>query len=309
MAIPAIPDIRTLMESGMHFGHASGKWHPKMKPYIFAARDKLHIIDLEKTQNKLQEVLTILEERVRDGKSIVIVGTKKQIGDRVKEIGEATGLHYVNVRWLGGTMTNFVEVQKSINRMKKMEAILESPEAEKMIKKERVRMEADIERMHHKFGGLRTMTKKPDALFIIDPSHEHNAVKEARHEGVEIFGIVDTNTNPDWVDHLIPANDDAPKSLNLLLDLVQATIESGQKLVSLKQAEVAKKEEDAAAVAAATPVKPDSTELAAEEIEEKIKKKDSEEKQQAPAPEQSADANKPKKTPSKKGAKENIKGE
>ncbi|MCC2632025.1 MAG: rpsB, partial [Patescibacteria group bacterium] len=195
MAIPTIPDIRTLMEAGMHFGHSSGKWHPKMKPYIFATRDKLHIIDLEKTQVKLQEVLSILEERIRDGKSVVLVGTKKQVTDRVKEIGEATNIHYVNVRWLGGTMTNFAEVQKSIARMKKMEATLADPEAAgRMIKKERVRMEAEVERMHHKFGGLRNMTKKPDALFVIDPSHEHNAIKEARHQGIEIFGIVDTNT-------------------------------------------------------------------------------------------------------------------
>lgn len=306
MAIPAIPDIRTLMESGMHFGHSSGKWHPKMKPYIFATRDKLHIIDLEKTQVKLQEVLTILEDRVRDGKSIILVGTKKQVSERVKEIGEATNISYVDVRWLGGTMTNFSEVQKSINRMKKMEAILAGPEAERMIKKERVRMEADVERMHHKFGGLRNMTKKPDILFIIDPSHEHNAVKEGAHEKIEMFAIVDTNTNPDLVHHVIPANDDAPKSLNLLLDLVQKTIESGQKLISLKRAEDEKKAEEDVVN---TPVKPDSTELAAEEIEEKMKKKAREEKQQAPAPEQSADANKPKKTPTKDGAKESKKGE
>lgn len=250
MAIPAIPDIRTLMEAGMHFGHSSGKWHPKMKPYIFATRDKLHIIDLEKTQEKMKEVLTVLEERVRDGKSIILVGTKKQVSDRVKQIGEATGICYVDVRWLGGTMTNFAEVQKSITRMKKMEVHLESPEAEKMIKKERVRMESEVERMHHKFGGLRNMTKKPDLLFIIDPSHEHNAVKEAKHEGIEMFAICDTNTNPDLVNYMIPANDDAPKSLNMLLGMVQATIESGKKLIDLRKAEEVKKEAEVPAAPA-----------------------------------------------------------
>lgn len=214
-----------------------------MKPYIFATRDKLHIIDLEKTQEKLREVLTILEERVRDGKTIVLVGTKKQVTDRVKEIGVNNNIPYVNVRWLGGTMTNFTELQKSIARMKRMEAVLENEEeAAKIIKKERVQMEAEIERMHHKFGGLRNLTRKPDALFVIDPSHEHNAIKEARHQGIEIFGIVDTNTNPDLIDHVIPANDDAPKSLTMLLAMVEATIKSGQKLISLKQEELAKKE-------------------------------------------------------------------
>jgi len=239
MAIPTIPDIRELMEAGMHFGHASGHWHPKMKPYIFATRDKLSIIDLEQTRTKLTEVLTILEERIRDGKSIILVGTKDQVKDRVKEMGLKLGMPYVNVRWLGGTMTNFGEIQKSIARMKRMEEALENGDAAKMIKKERVMMENELRRLHYKLGGLRDMTKKPDALFIIDPGHEHNAVKEARHEGIEIFGIVDTNTNPDDVDHLIPANDDGPKSLKMLLDFVEQTIESGQKLISLKRDAVA----------------------------------------------------------------------
>jgi len=243
MAVPVIPDIRDLMEAGMHFGHASGKWHPKMKPYIFATRDKLHIIDLEQTRTKLVEVLAILEERIRDGKTVILVGTKKQVSEKVKEIGQATGIPYVDVRWLGGTMTNFVELQKSTSRMKKMESFLASPEAEKMIKKEKVAMEGEVARMNHKFGGLRDLTKKPDALFVIDVAHEHNAIKEARNEGIEIFAIVDTNSNPDLVDHVIPANDDAPKSLTILMGLVRQTIENGQKLISLKREADAKKEE------------------------------------------------------------------
>ena len=250
MAVPAIPDIRTLMEAGMHFGHASGKWHPKMKPYIFATRDKLHIIDLEQTRTKLTEVLTILEQRIADNKSIVLVGTKKQASERVKAIGDATGLSYVDVRWLGGTMTNFVEVQKSIARMKKLEAFLASEEAEHTIKKERVAMETDLARMQHKFGGLRNMNRKPDALFVIDPSQEHNAIKEARGEGMEIFAIVDTNCNPELVDHVIPANDDAPRSIKLLLDLLEETIKSGQALSGKRREEAAAKAQKAAEVPA-----------------------------------------------------------
>lgn len=305
MAVPSIPDIRTLMESGMHFGHSSGKWHPKMKPYIFATRDKLHIIDLEKTREKLEEVLGILEERIRDGKTVILVGTKKQVGERIKELGEKTGLGYVDVRWLGGTMTNFAELQKSINRMKKTESFLESNDAEKTIKKERVRMESEVERMNHKFGGLRNMTRKPDALFVIDPSYEHNAVKEARAEGIEIFAIVDTNSNPDLVDHVIPANDDAPKSLTMLLDLVEKTILSGQKLISLRKEEEQKQSEKD--IIAATPVK----EVPAEElemIEEKVKEKAAEKKVEVSEDkemekEEAAEVEKPKKAPVKKATK------
>lgn len=234
MAIPAIPDIRTLVEAGVHFGHASGKWHPKMKPYIFAARDKLHIIDLEKTQEQLKSVLPILEDRVRSGKTIILVGTKAQVSDMVKETGERLNIPYVNVRWLGGTMTNFGEIQKSISRMKKIEAFLASEESASMIKKEKVMMENDLKRMLSKFGGLRNLTKKPDVLFIIDPGHEHNAVKEGTFQKLELFALIDTDSNPEPIHHIIPVNDDGTKSLKLMLGLVEQTIANGQKLVSVK---------------------------------------------------------------------------
>lgn len=277
MAIPPIPEVRDLMEAGVHFGHASGKWHPKMKPYIFATRDKLHIIDLEQTRLQLEKVLTKLEEYVRDGKVVVLVGTKKQVADQVKEIGERLHIPYVNERWLGGTMTNWGEMQMSIARMKRMEGILENEEsAAKMIKKERVMMQSELKRMHAKFSGLRDMAKKPDALFVIDPSHEHNAIKEAVHQGLEIFAVVDTNTDPSPIHHLIPANDDGPKSLSLLMGLISQTIENGQKLISLAK----EKEEKAAADKAAAveePVVaveklPEDVEETVEAIEEKEEK-------------------------------------
>jgi len=235
MAIPQIPEVKDLMEAGVHFGHASGRWHPKMKPFIFATRDKLHIIDLEKTQVKLKETLTTLEDRIRAGKMVVLVGTKKQVSDRVKQIGEDNNIPYINVRWPGGVMTNFAEIQKSISRMKRTEEFLASEGASKTLKKERVMMESDLHRMLYKFGGLRAMNRKPDALFVIDPTHEHNAIKEARHQGIELFGIVDTNTNPEDLDHIIPANDDGPKSIKLILDLVEQTIQNGQKLISVSE--------------------------------------------------------------------------
>lgn len=234
MAIPTIPDIKELMEAGVHFGHASGHWHPKMKPYIFAARNKLHIIDLEKSKEQLEKVLPILEERIRDGKTMVLVGTKKQVSDKVKQIGEELNVNYVNIRWLGGCLTNFGEMQKSIARMKRIEAQLAGPEAQSIIKKERVMLDNELKRMLQKFGGLRNLNKKPDFVFVVDPENEKNAIKEARNQGLEVFAICDTNADPSKVDHVIPANDDGVKSLNLILDLVAKTIANGQKLVSVK---------------------------------------------------------------------------
>ncbi len=241
MAIPAIPSLKDLMEAGVHFGHASGKWHPKMKPYIFCTRDHLHIINLEKTQEQLKLVLPILQDRVRSGKSVVIVGTKKQVAPLVGDMAERLGISYVNERWLGGTLTNFGQMMQSIARMKRSEEILSTDEAKTMIKKERVMLQSELKRMHAKFGGLRDFKKKPDVLIIIDPSHEHNAVREGRFEGIEIFAVVDTNTNPDLVNHVIPANDDGPKSLKLIMGLIEETIAEGQKLISVDAPATAEK--------------------------------------------------------------------
>lgn len=237
MALPTIPDVRELMDAGVHFGHASGKWHPKMAPYIFCTRDKLHIIDLEKTREQLEKVLPVIEERIAAGKSFILVGTKRQVADMVQAMGTELDINFVNERWLGGTMTNFGQMMQSISRMKKTEETLASEDAAKMIKKERVMLASELKRMHAKFSGLRNFTKKPDFLIIIDPSYEHNAVKEARFEGIEMFAIVDTNSDPSQVDHVIPANDDGPKSLKLILDLLKETIASGKaKLATNKQA-------------------------------------------------------------------------
>jgi small subunit ribosomal protein S2 len=223
----SVPDTRELMQAGVHFGHSSGRWHPKMKPYIFATRDKLHIINLEKTKEQLETVLPILEQRARDGKLIVLVGTKKQASPLIAEMGKRLGIPFVSERWLGGTMTNWSEIQQSIARMKRAEEILSTDEADKMIKKERVALEADLKRMHIKYDGIRDLTRKPDVLFVVDPRHEHNAMKECRDEGLEIFGYADTNSDPSQLDHVIPANDDGPKALKLVLGLVEQAVAAG----------------------------------------------------------------------------------
>jgi small subunit ribosomal protein S2 len=286
MALPTIPEVRELMDAGVHFGHASGKWHPKMAPYIFCTRDKLHIIDLEKTREKLTEVLPLIEERIASGKSFILVGTKRQVADMVRDMGKELDINFVNERWLGGTMTNFGQMMQSISRMKKTEELLSSEEANKMIKKERVMLASELKRMHAKFSGLRNFTKKPDFLIVIDPSYEHNAIKEARFEGVEIFAVVDTNSDPSQVHHVIPANDDGPKSLSLILGLLKETIASGKaKLASNKQAAEAsnqKAEEKVEEIVVATPSVDELVEIE-EKIEEVVGKEKKEVKSAKPA--------------------------
>lgn len=269
-----IPDNRELMQAGVHFGHASGRWHPKMAPYIFATRDKLHILDLEKTRAQLEAVLPILEERAASGKTIVLVGTKKQVSPLIAEMGKKLGIPYVSERWLGGTMTNWGEMQSSIARMKRVEELLANEEeASKMIKKERVALEADLKRMHVKFEGIRDLQRKPDVLVIVDPSHEYNAMKEGRHQGLELIGICDTNSDPSKLDHVIPANDDGPKSLKLILSLIEQALERGLaargKQLEKEAADAAKAEEEARV---AIPVEQ------VEELEEKLEEIAEEEK-------------------------------
>jgi small subunit ribosomal protein S2 len=244
MAAYSIPDIGELSQAGVHFGHASGRWHPKMAPYIFATRDKLQILDLAKTQQQLESVLKVLEERAASGKMIVLVGTKKQAAPMIAEMGKRLGIPYVSERWLGGTMTNWSEMQLSIARMKRAEELLANEvESAKMIKKERVRLQAELKRMHVRFDGIRDMTKKPDVLFVVDPSYEHNAMAEGKHQGLELIGMCDTNSDPSLLHHVIPANDDGPKSLTLVLALVEAAIASG---LEARGRAVAKAEAEAA---------------------------------------------------------------
>jgi small subunit ribosomal protein S2 len=225
--VPPIPSLKDLAEAGAHFGHAASRWHPKMKPYIHATRDHLHILDLEQTRELLASSLQVLAERVRDGKTVIFVGTKNDvIANRIKEIGSKYGMPYINVRWPGGVLTNWSEVQKSIARMVKQEAFLASEDASKMIKKERLMMEGDVRRTQYKFGGLRDLTKKPDLVFMIDPSHEKIAVKEARREEIELMAVLDTNSDPTPFSHIIPINDDGVRSMKLVFDLIDQTLEN-----------------------------------------------------------------------------------
>lgn len=224
----SIPTIKELANAGVQYGHASSRWHPRAKSYIHTTRNKLNLIDLEQTREALEQVLPLLEERAASGKTIVLVGTKKSVAPLIQEMGERLELPYVSERWLGGTLTNWSAMQQSIARMKRTEEFLGDEHAvQSMIKKERVVLQNELERMHTKFGGVRNLTRKPDCVIVVDPGFEKNCIKESSLEGIERFGILDTTSDPTSVHHVIPANDDGPKSLKLILGLIEQALTKG----------------------------------------------------------------------------------
>lgn len=220
--------IEQLMDAGCHFGHTRARRHPKMEEYVYLTRERIQILDLEKTLIKLRDLATAIENFVADGKTLVLVGTKRQAKDSIVSVAKATNLAYISERWLGGTLTNFATVQQSIKKMNDIDSFLNSDEASTMPKKERVMKHQDLIRMQSKFGGLKDCHRLPDGLFIVDPSFEHNALREARTLGLTVFAMLDTNSNPLLVDEFVPANDDAAKSINLIMHEIQGAIERGQ---------------------------------------------------------------------------------
>lgn len=217
-----------LLEAGCHFGHTRGRWHPAMKPYVYLTRERIHIMDLEKTLQKLDDLTTALENFIASGQQLVLVGTKRQAKQALLDLAKETNLPYVSERWLGGTLTNFETVKASIKRLHRLEDLLADGEA-KLTKRERQMKQAELDRMTTKFGGLKDLTEVPGGLFIIDPSYEDNALKEARRLGLAVFALLDTSSNPTLVDEFVPANDDAAKSIELILGEVKTAIISGQK--------------------------------------------------------------------------------
>ena len=220
--------IQDLLDAGCHFGHTRGRWHPAMKPFVYLTRERIHIMDLEKTLQKLDDLTTAVENYVAAGNQLVLVGTKRQAQKITKEIAQATGLPYVCERWMGGTLTNFETVKTSIKRMRRLEEVLAVDDG-KLSKRERVMKAAELERLEVKFGGLKELTTIPQGLFVIDPSYEDNAIKEAKRLGLSVFALLDTSSNPNQVDEFVPANDDAAKSIELIMGEVKAAIERGQK--------------------------------------------------------------------------------
>ena len=215
--IMAVVSMKQLLESGVHFGHATRRWNPKMAPYIFTARNGIHIIDLKKTAEEIERTYQALFQIIAEGGKVLFVGTKKQAQEAVKEEAIRTGQYYVDQRWLGGTLTNFKTIKKRIKRLKDLYVMENDGSFDKLPKKEVLGLLKERDRLEKFLGGIKDMTKLPEAIFVVDPSSEINAVLEARKLNIPVFGIVDSNCDPDLVDHIIPANDDAIRAVKLLV--------------------------------------------------------------------------------------------
>lgn len=230
-----------LLEAGVHFGHLRKKWNPKMLPYIYAEKKGIHIIDLNKTVECLQETAQALKNIAKSGKKIMFVGTKKQAKEIVTECAKKVNMPYVTERWLGGMLTNFNTVRKSVKKMQSIEKMLNDGSFDSITKKERLQLSRDKDKMEKVLGGIAQLGRVPAALFIIDIGHEHIAMSEAKRLGITTFGMVDTNCDPNKVDFPVPANDDATKSIAIITNYITAAIAEG---LAERQAE--KSEEDEA---------------------------------------------------------------
>ena len=216
-----------LLDAGVHFGHLRKKWNPKMLPYIFAEKKGIHIIDLNKTTECLQETAAVLKQIAHSGKKILFVGTKKQAKDIVTECARRVSMPFVTERWLGGMLTNFNTVRKSVKKMQSIEKMLGDGTFDSITKKERLTLSRDKDKMEKVLGGISQLGRIPAALFIVDIGHEHIALAEARKLGITTFGVVDTNCDPNRVDFAIPANDDATKSIAIIVNYITAAIAEG----------------------------------------------------------------------------------
>ena len=221
--------MKQLLEAGVHFGHQTKRWNPKMKPYIFGARNGIYIIDLQKTVRYFRSACNFIKGVAENGDSILFVGTKKQAQDTIREEALRSGQYFVNNRWLGGMLTNFATIKGSIDRLKKIEAMAEDGTFELLTKKECLQLERERVKLEKNLGGIKGMTKLPGAMFVIDPKKEAIAVCEAKKLGIPVVAVVDTNCDPDEIDHIIPGNDDAIRAIRLFVSsMAEATLEGTQ---------------------------------------------------------------------------------
>ena len=224
----AVVSMKQLLEAGVHFGHQTRRWNPKMAPYIFTERNGIYIIDLQKTVKKLDEAYMFIRKVTEEGGEVLFVGTKKQASDSVKEEAERAGAHFVNARWLGGMMTNFKTIQKRIERLEQLHKMETDGTFDLLPKKEVSQLNLEIEKLEKFMGGIKTMKKLPGALFIVDPRKERIAVAEAKKLGIPIVAIVDTNCDPDEIDYVIPGNDDAIRAVKLIAGAMADAIIEGK---------------------------------------------------------------------------------
>ncbi len=246
----SVVSMKSLLESGVHFGHQTRRWNPKMSQFIFTARNGIHIIDLQKTMQRLKVAYTAMQEQVEQGGKVLFVGTKKQAQSAIVEYAEKCGMFYVAERWLGGLLTNFGTVSRSIQRLKDLEKMQENDTWEAETKKEILMLQKELEKKNKVLSGIKDMGKLPDAMFIIDPKREAIAVHEAKKLNIPIFAVVDTNCNPDEIDYPIPGNDDAIRAIALFLDIMTNAIIEGQAGSAEDFAEEEDAEEDVKAGAA-----------------------------------------------------------
>ena len=223
-----VVSMKQLLEAGVHFGHQTRRWNPKMARYIFTERNGIYIIDLQKTVKKLEEAYMFVRDVAANGDNVLFVGTKKQAGESIKEEAERAGAHYVNARWLGGMMTNFKTIRRRIQRLEQLRKMQEDGTFDRLPKKEVGKLELEIEKLEKYLGGIKTMDKLPGALFIVDPRKERIAVAEAKKLGIPIVAIVDTNCDPDEIDYVIPGNDDAIRAVKLIASTVADAIIEGR---------------------------------------------------------------------------------
>ena len=220
--------MKQLLEAGVHFGHQTRRWDPRMAEYIFQARNGIHIIDLQKTSKKLDEAYNFVREQAEEGKTILFVGTKKQAQECVKEAAEKCGMYYVDKRWLGGMLTNFDTIQKRIQRLKDLEAMAEDGTFDVLPKKEVILLKKEMEKLERNLGGIKDMNELPGVIFLVDPKKERIAVLEAKKLGIPTVGLVDTNCNPEDVDYVIPGNDDAIRAVKLIADVIANAVIEGK---------------------------------------------------------------------------------
>ena len=259
--------MKQLLEAGVHFGHQTRRWNPKMKPYIFGARNGIYIIDLQKTVRYFKTAYAYVRDVVADGGRVLFVGTKKQAQDSIFEEATRADQFFVNNRWLGGMLTNFTTIKQSIDRLKKIEAMAQDGTYELLTKKEVLQLEREKAKLEKSLGGIKSMAKLPDVVFVIDPKKELIAVREARKLGIPVVSVVDTNCDPDEIDYVIPGNDDAIRAIRLFASkIADACIEGGQLRESRLRtdAEGADNEEESAPVEKAAPVEAAAAEPAPE---------------------------------------------
>ena len=241
----AVVAMKQLLEAGVHFGHQTRRWDPRMAEYIFQARNGIHIIDLQKTSKKLDEAYAFLKEQAEEGKTVLFVGTKKQAQECMKEAAIKSGMYYVDQRWLGGMLTNFDTIQKRIQRLKDLEKMEEDGTFDVLPKKEVILLKKEMEKLERNLGGIKDMDKLPGVIFLVDPKKERIAILEAKKLNIPVVGIVDTNCNPEDLDYPIPGNDDAIRSVSLIADVMANAIIEGKQGESFETTEEQNVEEEA----------------------------------------------------------------